>query len=147
MYSTKKISPKNLSSINGLMHIYKLSLTKVIKRYGIRFTLQLIKTISPRPNNGNYDPTDSVYLIKPKEIENLRNKLDTLSSNDPRDPELEAAICNELETKHDDYIELLSEAGFTFAKWNEDFIDEDTGEVVTRPRIQIKKLIPPKNPA
>ena len=43
----------------------------------------------------------------------------------------------------DEYIEALKEAGFKLKRWVEDFVDEDTGEIV---RIVRHSLKPVKSP-
>ncbi|MBP6912527.1 MAG: hypothetical protein KBB86_01185 [Candidatus Pacebacteria bacterium] len=41
---------------------------------------------------------------------------------------------------YDSYIETLEDAGIKFNKWTEDFVDEDTGEVVTLHRANFKLI-------
>lgn len=145
MYSVEKVSLKNQQLISGLMHIYNLSLRPIIEKYGIRFTLKLLRSVNSNCKETRYQ--DSVYLVEPKEIGILRDQLREVWRNEPKDLALEAKLGKEIEEKRDAYIDLLIDAGFKFNFWKEDMIDEDSGEFVSIPRVNIFKLVPKENPA
>ena len=81
---------------------YGIDLTGLRKKYGIKFALKLFKKVYKDSKKKN---VSSETLITPKGYDYKK---------DPWDK----------------YLELVESCGFRFNKWVEDFVDQDTGEVV-----------------
>jgi hypothetical protein len=77
----------------------------------------------------------------------VRDNLRAAWHKKPRDQDFEATLQHKIETMREAYIDLLTEVGFKFNFWSEDLINEDTGEIVSVPRVEIFKLLPNENPA
>ncbi len=82
--------------------VYGLDLTDIRKKYGLPFTIQLFK-----------------YVKK------IQKKEDVLILHPPY-----KKIKDGKRFSVDDYAEILENAGFKLRPWIENFIDEDTGEIV-----------------
>lgn len=89
-----------------------IDLTGLRKKYGIKFALKLFKKVYKDSKKKN---TSSVELITPK---NWDYKKDDWNQ----------------------YRDLIESCGFKFNKWVEDFVDEDTGEIVPVGRWELLPL-------
>ena len=130
MSLTKNISQKNLDLIHASSNTFVLNLDPLIKEYGIRFTLRLIKSLVKVSKEDR--KSESVHLIEPRPLSILQKKIFATE-----DTEQKAALRVTQQEQHAAYIQLLTECGFTFRTWFEDFVDEDTGEVVSIERREI----------
>lgn len=101
---TFKLSKRNQELINNAIQA-KIKLENLIKKYGIRFVLNLLEDTQKNQL--------SVYLSYPR----TRNK--------------------NKEKFREKYQQELLDAGFTFHDFEEDFVDEDTGQVISIERRNI----------
>ena len=97
--------------ILGQAAAYGLKLDGLRKEYKLPFVIKLFKYLKKETKKGSR----SIDIIRPK---------------------------NNFDWKKDDdkYLEELENAGFKLKKWDENFIDEDTGEVVSIPRDAFEPL-------
>lgn len=85
-------------------------LDSLITRYGMGFTLRLIKSLIRKAKGPR-----TTGLLYPKT----------------------KALGEKKDRYYENYIEVLENSGFKLKRYNEDFIDEDSGEVVIIERISI----------
>ncbi|MEI8224184.1 MAG: hypothetical protein WCG20_03625 [bacterium] len=127
---TKNPSHKNLALIHASSNTFVLNLNPLIKKHGIRFTLQLIKSLVKVSKEDR--KSKSVRLIEPRSLNMIQKKIITAE-----DSEQKTALQVVRDEQYTEYLKLLTECGFTFNTWFEDFVDEDTGEVVSIERREI----------
>lgn len=106
----RRLSAKNQQTINRAMK-KGILVEEFINDYGIRFTLKLLKHLIKPEKKG----PQTTYLICPKE-----QMFSELGSE-----------------KQSEYLEDLKNAGFRTKAGYKEFVDEETGEVVSAPRFKI----------
>lgn len=129
MSFSKNPSHKNLATVRATSNLFKLNLDPLIKKHGIRFALRLIKSLVKVSKK---ETTSSVTLISPSSLKSIQRKIFATEDSNKKE-----RLRIKQEKKYVEYIDLLSECGFTFRTWMEDFVDEDTGEVVSLERREI----------
>ena len=103
----KKISKKNKEKIDWAKS-FGVNPEKIIQLYGLRFTLKLLKHLTK--SGKEYSDTTSPALPEFKVLKENEGK------------------------SFEQYYELLKECGFRLKEWSQDFVDEDTAEIVAVPR-------------
>jgi len=106
----KKIGTKNQQKIDQISQ-KGIIIDDLINTYGLRFVMRLIKSLI-RSKRNKSDTTTLIYpplIVKPKFNRQLSKQ----------------------------YLSRLKSAGFKLKEWNEDFIDEDNGRIVTIKRREI----------
>lgn len=91
-----------------------INIQPIVELYGIRFAVKLLKRV-------------------------LRTKKNDHESVPPLFPKFKVIEENEKKA-FNQYIELLEDCGIKIKYWNEDFVDEDTGENVPFQRIEFYTL-------
>lgn len=109
----RKTSQRNQAILDQAKNEYGIDLTNLRKICGLKFVLKLFKYVLKQTKKG----IDSIKMLYPKVTKE----------------EL-------MGDKMDDYEQELKNAGFKISTWPEDFVDEDTGEVVTIHRYALKPL-------
>ena len=143
-------SHKNLSSMKpielyALGDRFNLTLDSLIKKYGPRFTLKLTKTVAVFEKKPS--APKSVPFLEPYNIRNQRRKVLKARIQIERNAQLEKVLEEKLETLLEEYTKLVTQAGFKIKTRGEDFVDENTGEIVTVERKEFFCLYLTKNPA
>lgn len=134
MYSLENVSPLRRARLEIANRDYNLHLNPLAERYGIQFTLKLIRYLTKRRK---HPPVENrVPLLATTREKSIQKKI--LATDIKKRKQ---QLYRRIEKYHSEYYSLLQKAGFTFFEWNEDFVDEDTGEVVSVPRKEIYLLV------
>ena len=139
MYSLENVSPLHRAKLEIANRDYNLHLNPLAERYGINFVLTLLYHLTRKRKKQPLD--NRIPLVPTKREESIQQKIFATT-----DAKKKTRLYNRQSELHTEYYNLLKEAGFTFFEWNEDFVDEDTGEVVTVPREEIYLLIKKQTP-
>lgn len=89
-----------------------IDLGPLVSYYGLRFVLKLVRSLKKPPKSRGATTTQLIY---PKWIVLDKNRINLMNH----------------------YLIQVEEAGFKFRTWHEDFVDEDTGEIVFLERFDI----------
>lgn len=145
MSSHKNLSSMKLSELHALGNLFDLTLDSLIEKYGPRFTLKLTKTAAVFEKKPS--APKSVPFLEPYNIRNQRRKVLKARVQIERNAQLEKVLEEKLETLLKEYTKLVTQAGFKIKTRGEDFIDEETGEIVTVKRKEFFCLYLKQKPA
>lgn len=126
-------------------NLFELTLEPLIEKYGPRFVLKLAKSVMVFEKEPS--APKSVPFLEPHKVRKLRYELSRARSHVERNAKLEKTLEERSEALLDEYIELVTQAGFKIKTWDEDYVDEDTGEIITIERKEFYCLYLKQKPA
>ena len=106
----REITLKNQQRLDSVA-MFGIDIKPIVEKYGSRFALKLIKNVTWVKNRYGFKAYPQYPNVK--------------------------LTGTELEKFNELFLQELKQIGFKFRRWNEDFVDEDTGEVVSIERWEI----------
>lgn len=106
--------------------MYGLNFDQIVQKYGRRFAANLFNYLEKNTKKSSKKKDKEFYLIYPKKI---TFKKENLSDQEKKE------YYKKQQELLDEYKDLLKDSSIPLRSWVEDFVDEDTGEVVSIDRM------------